>query len=152
MTDQTPAVDAETMAIASPAYWAWLKEIKLQNGRFGFEGHEYQKEPMTYTGRRKCLMKGTQGGFTECEVVVSLHGMIHNRYPLGVLYMFPTADDVGEFSKSRFAPLIAANRKTIGKYVRDTDTTSLKRVGNAFLFLRGARLSQKIEEDSKESS
>jgi hypothetical protein len=147
-TDLTP----EAIASVDPAYWAQLNAIKLQSGRFGFEGHEYQVEPMSFDGRRKCMMKGAQGGFTEDEILIDLHGCITGRYPLGVLHMMPTSDDVSEFSKSRFGPLVAANRRSIGRFVRDTDTTSLKKVGSAFLYLRGARLNQKIEEDSKESS
>jgi hypothetical protein len=67
---------------------------------------------------------------------------------LGDLYLFPTTDDVQEFAKSRFNPLIIANREAIGKYVKSagkgTDTASLKKIHDAFLYLRGARLSQKI--------
>jgi hypothetical protein len=100
-------------------------------------------------------MKGTQGGFTEDEVLDSLHGMIHKLLPQGVLYLFPTTDDVGEFSKSRFNPLILANREAIGKYVKSagkgTDTASLKKIHDAFLYLRGARLSQKISDVSESS-
>jgi hypothetical protein len=81
--------------------------------------------------------------------------MIHGHHPQGDLYMFPTTDDVQEFSKSRFNPLIAANKTAIGKYVKSagkgTDTASLKKIGSAFLYLRGARLSQKIS-DVNESS
>lgn len=99
---------------------------------------------MEYKGRRICYMKATQGGFTEIEVLKSLHGMIHRKYPMGVLYMFPTSDDVNEFSKSRFNPLILANRSNIGRFVRKTDTASLKKINEAFLYLRGARLSQKV--------
>ncbi len=102
--------------------------------------------------RRQCFMKATQGGVSEKEVSVSLHGMIHGHYPRGVLYLFPTTDDVREFSKSRFGPLIAANPSTIGQFVKDTDTASLKRVGDSFLFLRGARLSQHIDSDAQESA
>lgn len=100
-------------------------------------------------------MKATQGGFTEIEVLRSLHAMINKLHPLGDLYMFPTTDDVNEFSKSRFNPLILSNKEAIGKYVKaggkGTDTASLKKIHNAFLYLRGARLSQKIS-DVNESS
>jgi hypothetical protein len=97
-------------------------------------------------------MKATQGGFSELEVLRSLWGMIYGKFPKGVLYMFPTSDDVGEFSKSRFNPLIQANHHTIGRFVKKTDTASLKKIHNAFLFLRGARLSQGIGIGEKESS
>lgn len=139
----------------NPGYWATLYKIRLQASIFSFKDHEYQIEPMSFTGRRKCIMKATQGGFTEDEVLDSLHGMIFGHLPQGVLYLFPTTDDVGEFSKSRFNPLILANPETIGKYIKSagkgTDTASLKKIYDAFLYLRGARLSQKIS-DINESS
>lgn len=143
---------AQDLAAVNPAYWADFYEIKLQASIFSFKNHEYQMEPMKANVRRQCYMKGTQGGFTEIEVLKSLWGMIYGKYPIGVLYTFPTTDDVGEFSKSRFNPLILANRLAIGRYVRKTDTTSLKKVYDAFLYLRGARLSQKISGEQKESS
>jgi len=100
-------------------------------------------------------MKATQGGFTEIEVLRSLWSMIYRHHPQGDLYMFPTTDDVNEFSKSRFNPLIVANREAIGKYVKSggegTVTASLKKIHDAFLYLRGARLSQKVS-DINESS
>jgi len=64
----------------------------------------------------------------------------------------PTNDDVKEFSKSRFNPLIIANRAQIGRYVKDTDMASLKKVGDSFLYLRGARLNQKAEVGESESA
>ncbi|MHC4605283.1 MAG: phage terminase large subunit family protein [Planctomycetota bacterium] len=106
------------IASVNTGYWAVLHSIRLQTGTFTFKDHEYQIEPMCFTGRRKCVMKGTQGGFTEDEVLDSLHGMRYKILPQGVLYLFPTTDDVGEFSKSRFNPLIAANHEAIGKYVK----------------------------------
>lgn len=143
---------AKDAARVNPAYWAYLNEIQLQASIFTFKDHEYQLEPMSSDVRRQCYMKGTQGGFTEVEVLKSLNGMIGRKYLQGVLYMFPTTDDVGEFSKSRFNPLILANRQAIGKYVKKTDTASLKKIHNAFLYLRGARLSQKIAGEEKEST
>jgi len=101
-------------------------------------------------------MKGAQiMGATEMEVIKSLHGMIYGRYPKGVAYIFPTNDEVGEFSKSRFNPLIDKNKTFVGRYVktqkRGTDTTSLKTIGSSYLYLRGARQSQRIG-DSNEST
>ena len=101
-------------------------------------------------------MKATQLGFTEMEVLRSLHGLIHGRYPRGIGYYFPTNDDVQEFGKSRFNPLIQSNRNAIGKFVKDTgrkgtDTASLKKIGDAFLWLRGARMPRKIDEQAVSS-
>jgi hypothetical protein len=142
----------QDIAQVDAAYWANLNRIRLQKGVWSFDRRQYLVEPMQATCRRLCFMKGTQGGFTELEVNKSLHGMIFRRYPRGVLYLFPTTDDVREFSKARFAPLISANPTAIGRYVRNTDTASLKRVGDAFLYLRGAVLSHHLEVDARESS
>ena len=136
------------IAACNPAYWAALYSIKLQSGAFSFAEHQYELEPMQSEVQRLCYMKAAQMGITEIEVLKTLHGMIHRRYPLGVLYLFPTTDNVQEFSKSRFAPLIAANWETIGKYVKTggegTDTASLKKICDAFLYLRGASLSRSV--------
>ena len=143
-----PGLAPADIAAISPAYWAVFSKIRLQTGVFSFEDHGYQMEPMQSRARRVCYMKGTQGGFSEIEVLKALHGLIHGRYPQGVLYMFPTSDNVREFSQARFGPLIRTNKTAIGRFVRSqrrgTDTTSLKRVGEGFLYLRGARLSQAV--------
>ena len=150
--------DNEQMMRQSPGYWASQCPIKLQAGVFTFHGREYQVEPMNTPARRKCYIKGTQIlGATEIEGLISLHGMIMGKYKLGVAHIFPTMDEVGEYSKSRINPLIAANRSFIGKYVKTqksgTDTTSLKKVGpTAFFHLRGARQAQKIGASAESTS
>lgn len=147
------ALTPEGIASADCGFWTTLYKIRLQRSRFTFVNHEYQLEPMQNTCKRVCYMKATRGGFSEIEILKSLHGMIYKRYAEGVLYLFPTTDDVNEFSKSRFNPLILANREAIGKYVKSggmgTDTASLKKVHKAFLYLRGARLSEKRGDQSE---
>jgi hypothetical protein len=101
---------------------------------------------------RQCAKKGAQMAFTEANVLKTLHGLIHRKYPQGVLYLFPTGDDVTDFSASRFQPLIGNNPETIGLYVTDTNRVNLKRIGGAYLFFRGARLTQNIQASKKTSS
>jgi len=136
-------------------YWATKKHIKLQAGEFSFLDHEYQLEPMCSKVRRRCYRKATQGGWTEIEVLRTLWALIHRHHPSGDLYMFPTDDTVQDFAKSRFNPLMLANHDSIGKYVKPggkgTDTATLKKVHGSFLYLRSARLSQKLH-DVKESA
>jgi hypothetical protein len=55
---------------------------------------------------------------------------------LNVIYFFPTRTDVLEFSKSRVAPLLLEN-PFLSRYMTDTDTAGLKRIGEAHLYLRG---------------
>ena len=153
----TATLTPAQLAAASPAYWAGFSKIRLGSEPFSFVGHQYQIEPMQSQARRLCCMKGTQGGWTLLLMLCKLHGLIHCKYKSGVLYMFPTTDNVQEFSKSRFAPLISDNPQSVGRFVKaggkGTDTASLKKVHDAFLYLRGARLSQSVGgmSDEKES-
>ena len=147
----------EQMMQVDAGYWAAQWPIKLQAGPFTFKGFEYQLEPMAFTGRRICYLKGRQSfGATIMEVLKDLHGMIMGKYKMGVAHIFPNMDEVGDFSKSIFKPLIAANKSSIGKYVKNvaggTDTTTLKRVRDAMLFLRGARLGQKVGDSNENTS
>lgn len=149
--------DNERMMRQDAGYWASQWGIKLQAGPFTYHGFEYQVEPMSFVGRRICYLKARQCfGATTNEVLKDLHGMIMGKYKLGVAHIFPTNDEVGEFSKSIFKPLIAANKSSIGKFVKNvsggTDTTSLKNVNGAMLFLRGARLGQKVGDSNENTS
>lgn len=135
-----------------PWYWAVKNKIQLQGGEYSPEGHIWQAGPMQSESKHKVIRKGAQLGFTECEVLRSLHGLIHRQYAKGVLYLFPTNDDVSDFSKARFGPLIQSNPATIGRYVRSTDSTNIKQIGTGMLYLRGARLTANIEGMKKDSS
>lgn len=138
------------LANLDPAFWATVaNKIKLQKDFYSFIGREYLYEPMISQFRRRCYMKGTQGGGSLLELLKSIHGMRYAHLPLGVLYMFPTTDDVHEFSKAILAPLISANPNSIGKWVKNvkgsTDTTSLKQIRGSNFFMRGAGLTKIIE-------
>ena len=146
--DLTP----DQLASVDPAYWAELNKIRLQKGCWSFDRRQYLLEPMHERVRRVCYMKATQGGFTETEVNKSLHGQIHKIYPRGVLYLFPTANDIKDFSQARFGPLIAANPSSIGKYVQSTNSAQLKRVGDSFLYLRGGTLPKTLDFDAREAA
>jgi len=132
-------------AANDPAYWATrLIPIKLQADEFSFKNHEYQIEPMRSQAKRMCCRKATGGGWTELKVLMTLHGMIHGRYPLGAMYLFPTDTHVDDFSKTRFKPLITRNPLSIGRWVKSggkgTDTNRVKQIGNSMLLLFGARM------------
>lgn len=138
------------IASVDAGYWATrLNKIRLQAGYYSYAGREYLKEVISSEARRLALMKGTQGGASLTIQLRCFHGMIYKRYRRGVLYMFPTTDDVHEFSKATLAPLIASNPTSIGRYVKNvkggTDTTSLKQVNGANFFMRGAGLTKIIE-------
>jgi hypothetical protein len=108
---------------------------------------------MEYAGRRICYLKAAQSfGATSIEGLKDLHGMIKQKYKLGVLHAFPTNDEVEEFGKFFYRPLLANNKQAIGSFIKDTDMASLKKVGESFLHLRGARLSQKLGDTDEDTS
>ena len=145
-------VQVEAIMAVSPWFWAVVNRINLQGGVFEAVGHEYLEGPLNEFHPDQVSIKGSQMGWTEASVLKTLHGMIHKRYPKGVLYLFPTGDDVSDFSKARFTPLIESNADLIGNWVEDTDSIQIKRIHGAMLYLRGARATKSIEGLMKTSS
>lgn len=132
--------------------WAFLNEIKLVGGAFSLLGHEFQVEPMSVRTVAKVVRKARQMGWSELEILDSIHGLKTLRYPVGVGYLMPSLEKIASFSKTRFKPLIKRNPETIGRYVQDTDSVSLKQIGNGFLYFRSGRLSQEIQGQMKSSA
>lgn len=134
------------------AFWAGdAGKVNLGHSTFSFERHEYQRAMMEEDFPRQVFIKGAQMGVSEIQVLKTLHGMIFNRYPKGVLYLFPTGDDCTEFTKSRFNPLIEHN-PFIKAHVVNTDSATIKRINKAFLFMRGARATKEIGSGKKSAT
>lgn len=125
-------------------YWVYHEKLLLGGQPYRLEGHEYQVDWLQCDHPNQCFKKGAQMGATETQILKTLHGHKYGRYPQGTLYLFPTQNDVTDFSKGRFKPLIDDN-PTIAACVRDTDAANIKQVGGGTLYFRGARASQKIE-------
>ena len=145
ITDITNAAEE-----VNPAFWATeSNKIALQKGFYTFKGREYLVEPMSSTMQRLAMMKGTQGGASITVMLLCLWGMIFKHYERGVLYLFPTATDVREFSQAVLNPLLASNRHALGRFVKSakggSDTTTLKQVNGANFFMRGAGLKQIVD-------
>lgn len=127
-----------------PFFWIYLNKIQLPSAQYSIKNHEYQIAPLQCKSPVQVFKKGAQLGMTELCVLKTLHGLIHSKYPQGAMYLFPTGDDVSDFSRARFNPIINRN-PCIGMHVRETDSTQIKSIGQGFLYLRGARETGKIE-------
>lgn len=133
--------DPTALIAVDPWAWTYFNRLQLAGGPYQLWGHEFQVDILQSTARRQCAKKSPQmGGFTEMLVIRTLHGLKYHKYPQGVIYLFPTDDEVTDFSKSRFKPFLSKNPAVIGRYVKETDTVSVKRIGKAFLYFRGSRL------------
>lgn len=131
--------------------WIEKASIVLDGHPVDFSTHHYQTAPIAEEAPRQCAMKGAQVGFTSIYMLKSVHGLIHGNYPQGVLYLFPTRDDVVDFSKGRFQPLIHDNQG-IARFVQETDAANIKRIGSSMLYFRGARATRSIGNSKKTSS
>jgi phage terminase large subunit GpA-like protein len=135
----------------SPFLWALDIELRLQSGPFTSRGHAYQQAIMDCDHPTQSCKKAAQMGITDTAVIRTVKGHIEGRYPQGTMYLFPTDDDVSDFSKSRFNPLIDQN-PLIAAHVQATDAVNIKRIGNGMLYLRGARSRRKIGTTKRTSS
>lgn len=125
----TPAIRASTDPLAA---WA-TRKIRLDGKPFRFDGHEYLRTIYDDTSSHVVLSKAAQIGGTCWAVFRSIHACLSG---LNVGYYFPTKTDVLDFSKARINPLLAEN-EFLARVMTDTDSAGLKRIGEAYLYLRG---------------
>ena len=118
--------------------WAEETPIILDGKAFTFERHEYLREPYADGHPHQVHLKAAQMGLTSLAMLRVIYSMRYRDFA-GVLYLFPSRADVTDFSKGRIDPLILGNPDTIDKWIRDTDAANIKKIWNAFLYLRGMR-------------
>lgn len=83
---------------------------------------------------RQVIPKGSQLGLTVCMVLREV--MRAASQPLrGIIYCFPTDDDVSEFSQARFTRVLKDN-PALRALIRDTNSIRIKRVGDTFIYFR----------------
>ncbi len=139
-------LDLRGMELVSPVHWIEQSQIKLANGEvYAFDERPYLIGVLNSRARLKCVRKARGLGFSETEILGSIHGLAVGRYKQGVQYVFPTDTDMRKFVQSRFNVVLKKNPQTLGKLVRDTDTTYFKRVGEGNLFMDGGGFNVAIQ-------
>jgi hypothetical protein len=123
---------------ADKPFYEWVKNITLDGKPFTYDRHEYLIEPYKDNHPHQVEQKAAQMGLTSKAMLRVAYGARYGGYR-GILYLFPSKSDVTDFSKGRIDPLIDENPETIGKWLRDTDSANIKRIWNAFLYLRGMK-------------
>ncbi len=135
----------DAMMADDSCYWATRNKIKLMGGtEFATEDCGYLVDIMRDEARRKVIQKAAQARITTIIMLGVLWAMIHGKRPQGAIYYFPSEKAVEGFSKTRMGPLIADN-SCIRKYVKNTNSVSVKRVSNSFLSLLGATATKIIQ-------
>ena len=126
-----------TSDVGAP-FHEWVKNIILDGRPFTYDRHEYLLEPYMDDHSHQVEEKAAQMGLTSKAMLKVSYGARYGGYR-GILYLFPSKSDVTDFSKGRIDPLIDDNPNTIGKWLKDTDAANIKRIWNAFLYLRGMK-------------
>ena len=132
-------------------YRKWLEADR----QFDLVNHAYLEDIYRVTGAKEsapqspeiCYFKAGQMGISEMMISYALW-MCEVRQATG-LYLFPDAGGVSDFSAGRLGPALDASEH-LTAIVKDgkedggsptrrgTDRVTLKRIGNRFLYLRGA--------------
>jgi len=134
------------MSGKDPSLLAWSRAYRLENGRpLDFEAFPMQLEIYESAFADRDLptvdvMKSAQVGVSAAGVSLALYAA--DIWGANVLYVFPTADDVHDFSDTRVKPAIEASAYLRSR-VSSTDNKGLRRVGEAFIYFRGSRSESK---------
>lgn len=120
---------------ASESLFDWTLARRLIDGEpFSFAGHDYLRGIYRDESPLVVIRKAAQMGASEYAISRALHFAVNRGGR--VIYFFPSDNDVGEFSRDRFAPAVAESDYLSG-LVRDTDTAGLKQIGLGTIYFRG---------------
>ena len=131
--------------IADPCYWAKTNNIRLLGGiPFTLDGCTYMGDIMRDPARHIAVMKGAQARITTAFMLREIHALIHGVYRQGAIYYFPDQRGAEGFSKTRFGPMVDDN-PAITKYLKATNSVSIKKVNDAFLSLLGCKATTNLQ-------
>lgn len=128
------------------AAWTALRRPYLKPGvKFDLLRHHYLAALYNCAAREMCVFKASQVGASEYLISYTLEGA--DERGATVIYLFPTAGDISDFSTARFGPAIEASKYLTARAgrrpgVRGADRVKLKRVGDRFIYLRGAHVNK----------
>lgn len=125
----------------------WTRKYRpelVPDRRLDFENHPYLLALYQSAARELCVFKASQMGASEYLISYAFHAC--DKRSATVLYVFPTDTHVSDFSSSRIGPAIEASEYLQGIVVdaggrsRGADRVRLKRIGNRFMYCRGAKV------------
>lgn len=117
---------------------AWVTaNVKTPKGEdFDWHDHQYLVDLYEDKSQKIVMKKGAQIGVTTYGMNRALWFADSNQDPnVSIIYTFPTASDVADFSKARITPMISAS-----EYLSSVASggIELKEIGRSFVYFRGA--------------
>jgi hypothetical protein len=115
------------------------KHMYLEGRRMSFRnGYQFQKNIVNDTSRVTNISKLAQIGATTSTIAYFLAGMA-TQPKFNVIYALPTAGDASKLVTTKVDPLIGESPALKRLLDKEVDSVELKRLGQNFLFSRGAR-------------
>jgi hypothetical protein len=114
--------------------------------------HEFLKQYLRDFSSELCVIKSSQTGITTSSIVKCLYlanidqselwGSLfgrRNKSGIRIIYTFPTERDVGEFSSTRFRPMIQNSERLVKMIGRGIDASLRRRIGRSIVSFRGTQ-------------
>ncbi|HUT76411.1 MAG TPA: phage terminase large subunit family protein [Polyangia bacterium] len=144
-----PAADLAVLDQVSLAHRFARARVKIDGDVFDPLAVPYLIELYDNIHPNVVVMKGAQLGVTAWAILSVIERMRTGVYPRGVLYGFPSQEEVYDFAQARFDKILRDNAAFFAGAIRSTDRTELKQIGTAMLYFRGVRVADKSRRPSK---
>ena len=119
----------------------WITTNTSINGElYSFHDHEYQIEISSDASREIIIRKCSQVGISELSARIALALCAITR-GYTVAYTLPTAGFASTFMKTRVDPIIQGSPYLSSMLEGEVDNTEVKKLGESFLYLKGAQSS-----------
>lgn len=120
----------------NPAMWVLDNKFVNENQKpFEFTKHRFMLQPYADSSPDQVIMKSAQVGWSVAAILKTIHAA--KFLGLNVIYVLPTRNVVHDFVTPKVNPMIERN-PVISEMVKGSNSTSLKQVGDRFVYFRGS--------------
>jgi len=106
---------------------------------FSFVGHEYQEKILSDPSQNIVILKSAQIGISEMSARLAL-GRAALISGFSTIYTLPAATTAQLFMKTRIDPVIRSSPYLSDLVSGDVDNASVKRLGESYVYLKGAQI------------
>lgn len=132
----------------SPLLWVSDNHIRTEKGGLlDFKQYGFLKDVYDDWSPTLVVRKASQVGFSTLMILKTFNAAKFRNW--NIIYTLPTFQDVGQFVPSK-VNVIVDNNPILSEWTKDKDSVLQKKVGNRFIYYRGAS-SGKTEREKMES-
>ena len=136
LLSQMPAEELlSQLSDEDPFLWIYQNVPTENERKLDFSRRPYLVQILRDYSQHIAYKKSAQVGITMCGGIAKCLYAV-DKLGINSIYTFPTARDVGEFSKGRFRYIIRNSRYLHSK-VGDVDNQGLVRIGKSVIYFRG---------------